>query len=248
MDIREILRRLREKHSDRRIARDMNINRRTVQRYREWAIAENLLTGDLPDRQTLASKLPGEQIPPQNVSSAEAYQEKIEQWLAENVDVSAMHLRMREQGYSGSYSSVLRLARRLDPKKTEAVGRSECQPGEEAQIDFGYVGLMLDGDPNNPGAGEMVILFIDSLKCTVGSLIFKGVFKNHIDFALLWVKFLIKSYHFVSLWIHRRVTCLKAGYSHQNLADFRLSVGQKFQKLVFEISQPRDISLVFLFY
>lgn len=89
MDIREILRRLREKHSDRRIAKDLNINRRTVQRYRAWAIAENLLIGELPDYQTLAAKLPGEQIPPQNVSSTEAYREKIEQWLDEKVDVSA---------------------------------------------------------------------------------------------------------------------------------------------------------------
>lgn len=146
MDIREILRRLRANHSDRRIAKDLNLNRRTVQRYRAWAIAENLLTGELPDHQTLAAKLPAEQIPPQNISSAEAYREKIEQWLDEKVDVSAMHQRMREQGYSGSYSSVLRLARRLDPKTPEAVTRIECQPGEEAQVDFGYVGLMLDAE------------------------------------------------------------------------------------------------------
>ncbi len=46
MDIREILRRLRENHSDRRIARDLNINRRTVQHYRAWALAENLLSGE----------------------------------------------------------------------------------------------------------------------------------------------------------------------------------------------------------
>ena len=159
MDIREILRRLRENHSDRRIAKDLNINRRTVQRYRAWAIAENLLTGELPDHQTLAAKLPAEQVPPQNVSSAETYREKIEQWLDERVDVSAMHLRMREQGYSGSYSSVLRLVRRLDPKTLEAVGRVECQPGEEAQVDFGYVGLMLDaeGKPRKTWSFVMVL-------------------------------------------------------------------------------------------
>jgi hypothetical protein len=98
MDIREVLRRLREKHSDRRIAKDQNINRRTVQRYRAWALAENLLAGDSPDHQTLAVKLPAEQIPPQNVSSAEAYREQIKQsrsaalrglWLDGKVKVSA---------------------------------------------------------------------------------------------------------------------------------------------------------------
>lgn len=146
MDIREILRRLREKHSDRRIAKEMKIHRRTVQRYREWAQAENLLRGEMPDHQTLMAKLPGEQTPPQNVSSAEAYRAQIEQWQKEKVKVSAMHQRLRERGYSGSYASVLRLVRQIEPKTAEAVVRVECEPGEEAQVDFGYVGQMLDGE------------------------------------------------------------------------------------------------------
>jgi transposase len=146
MDIREILRRLREKHSDRRIARDLNLNRRTVERYHAWAAAENLLTGDLPDHQTLLARLPAEQVPPQNVSNAEPYRAQIEQWCKEHVKVSAMYQRMRENGYDGSYSSILRLVRQIDPKTPEAVVRVECQPGEEVQVDFGYVGWMLDAD------------------------------------------------------------------------------------------------------
>jgi len=148
MDIREILRRLREQHSDRRIAKDLNINRRTVQRYRDWAIAEKLLTGELPDHQTLMARLPAEQTPPQNSSSVEPYRANVEQWLKEHVRVSAIHERLKERGYGGSYASVLRLARQIDPKTQEAVTRVECQPGEEAQVDFGYVGLMLDADGN----------------------------------------------------------------------------------------------------
>ncbi len=146
MDIREILRRLREQHSDRRIAKDLNINRRTVQRYRDWAIAEKLLTGELPDHETLLARLPAEQIPPQNASSVEPYRAAVEQWLKEHVRVSAIHERLKERGYGGSYASVLRLARQIDPKTQEAVTRVECQPGEEAQVDFGYVGMMLDAE------------------------------------------------------------------------------------------------------
>jgi transposase len=148
MDIREILRRLRENHSDRRIAKDLNLNRRTVKRYHDWALAESLLSGELPDHETLATKLPPEQVPPQNVSSAEAYRAQIKKWLDEKVRVSAMYQRMQENGYTGSYSSVLRLARQMTPKTPEAVTRVESQPGEEAQIDFGYVGLMLDAEGN----------------------------------------------------------------------------------------------------
>jgi transposase len=146
MDIREILRRLREKHSDREIAKDLKINRRTVQRYHAWAIAENLLTGELPDHETLLARLPAEQTPPQNTSSAEGYRKDIEQWLEQKVRVSAIHERLKERGYRGSYASVLRLARQIDPKTPEAVMRVEREPGEEAQVDFGYVGLMSDID------------------------------------------------------------------------------------------------------
>lgn len=146
MDIREILRRLREQHSDRRIAKDLNINRRTVQRYRAWAIAENLFNGPLPDHETLSARLPTEQKPPQNSSGVEPYRGNVEQWIKEHVRVSAIYERLKERGYSGSYASVLRLARQIDPKTPEAVVRVECQPGEEAQVDFGYVGMMLDAE------------------------------------------------------------------------------------------------------
>jgi transposase len=148
MDTREILRRLREKHSDRQIAREMKINRRTVQRYHEWAKAEGLLSGELPDHEQLASRLWVEETPAQNQSSAEGYRLEIEAWLKQKVRVSAIYARMKERGYGGSYSSVLRLARRIDPKTAEAVVRVETEPGEELQVDFGYAGLMRDAEGN----------------------------------------------------------------------------------------------------
>jgi response regulator of citrate/malate metabolism len=48
MNIREILHSLRENHSDRCIAKALTLNRGTLQRYRAWALTENLLTGELP--------------------------------------------------------------------------------------------------------------------------------------------------------------------------------------------------------
>jgi transposase len=54
---------------------------------------------------------------------------------------------------------VLRLARQIVPKPVEAFTRKECQPGEEAEIDFGYVGMMLDaeGDLRKTWAFVMVL-------------------------------------------------------------------------------------------
>jgi transposase len=42
-----------------------------------------------------------------------------------------------EHGFAGSYQSVQRFVRRLKEREPERVWRIECQPGEEAQVDFG---------------------------------------------------------------------------------------------------------------
>ncbi len=149
MDIREIVRRLRAEQSERQIAKEMKINRRTVKEYRVWAEAEGLMTAEeLPDHKELAARVPVEKSPPQNQSSAEAYRKEIEDWLKQKVRVSAIHIRLQERGYQGSYSAVLRLARKIDPKLAEAVVRIETEPGEEGQVDFGYVGHMRDAEGN----------------------------------------------------------------------------------------------------
>jgi transposase len=147
MEIREMIRHIREERSDRQIGKDLGVDRRTVKRYRQWAQEQGLLQGDLPDHQSLLRLLDEtlpEKMPPQNSSKAEPYRARIEKLLKEKVKVTAIYDRLREQGYSGSYASVLRLARQIDPKPVETYTRKECEPGEEAEIDFGYVGKMRD--------------------------------------------------------------------------------------------------------
>jgi transposase len=60
------------------------------------------------------------------------------------VEMAAIHQRLKERGYGGSYSSVRRYVRRLEPATPEVTVRVETRPGEEAQVDFGYAGRMLD--------------------------------------------------------------------------------------------------------
>lgn len=148
MDIREILVHMRAQSSDRQVARDTGHNRRTIRRYREWAESEGLLEGELPALEELQKRLKAslpERTPPQNQSSVETYQELVEKWDKANVEVAAMHQRLRERGYTGSYAAVWRFVRRLkgnnDPEVTVRV---ETKPGEEAQVDFGYAGMMID--------------------------------------------------------------------------------------------------------
>ena len=152
MEIRELIRHIREGRSDRQIAKDLEIDRRTVKRYREWGKEQGYLEGELPNHESLLKALDytmPEKIPPQNSSRADPFRARIEELLKEKVKVTAIYDRLKDQGYAGSYMSVLRLARKIEPKEVETFTRKECQPGEEAEIDFGYVGMMRDGEGNS---------------------------------------------------------------------------------------------------
>jgi len=153
MEIQEVLRRLRAGESDRAIHRALRIHRETVKKYRVWAAEQGLLTGELPSvaelHQILAATLPSS-APPQNVSSVEPYRELVVRLRSEGVEVAAIHARLQERGYGGSYAAVWRFVRQLEPLTPEATVRVERRPGEEAQVDFGYAGMMRD-----PYSGQM---------------------------------------------------------------------------------------------
>ena len=147
MDIREIIRRVRMGQSNAAIHRDMRVDRRTVKKYREWAEQQGLLEGELPDLGTLhrllEETLPTP-MPPQNVSSVEPYRETVEKLRDRDVEIAAIHQRLEECGFEGSYMAVWRFVRKLEPHIPEATVRVEVEPGTEAQVDFGSAGKMRD--------------------------------------------------------------------------------------------------------
>jgi len=142
-----MLRQLRLDQTDRAIARAMGINRKTVGRYRVWAANQDLLSGPLPplsELQRLLGKTLNNALPPQNESSVEPFRELVLKLRRQGVEIAAIHQRLRERGYTGSYSAVRRFVSRIQKAQPETVVRVETKPGEEAQVDFGYAGLMLD--------------------------------------------------------------------------------------------------------
>jgi transposase len=62
-----------------------------------------------------------------------------------------------DHGYRGSYASVHRFVRSLEPPAPDVTIRIERQPGEEAQVDFGYAGLMLDAQGQRHRAWAFVM-------------------------------------------------------------------------------------------
>jgi transposase len=147
MDIRELILNLRAYRSDRAVARAQQVHRKTVKQYRQWAAQEGLLEGALPslsELEALVGATLREKPPPQNQSSVEPYRALVSQLRKEGVEMKAILQRLQERGYAGSYSSVRRMVHTLERRQPEVVVRVECKPGEEAQADFGYAGLLWD--------------------------------------------------------------------------------------------------------
>jgi transposase len=153
MDIREMLRLLRQGESNRAIAVALDIDRKTVGRYRTWATEQGLLAGALPslgDLHGLLEETLNGSPPPQNTSSVEPYRAVVAKLHTQGVEIAAIYERLKERDYSGSYSSVYRFVRKLEPLTPEVTVRVETEPGEEGQVDFGYAGYMID-----PETGEL---------------------------------------------------------------------------------------------
>jgi transposase len=125
----------------------MHISRGTVRKYHELAQEKHYLekASELPSESELVEMLgPGVQAPRQ-VSTLEPYREKMQEWLKQGVEMTAMWLRLQENyGYKGGYSSIRRFVHRLDPVEPEVFIRVQSEPGEDMQVDFGTVGQLYD--------------------------------------------------------------------------------------------------------
>src|SRR5690242_9733695 len=141
MDIRNLLRHLQAETNISAIQRATGLNRRTILRYRDWAATHDLLEQPLPSlealQQLLAATLPAP-VPPQTISSVEPYRALVEQLYADGVEGTAILQRLKERGYTGTQSSIYRFLRQFDPHRHLPPVRVERDPGEEAQVDFGY--------------------------------------------------------------------------------------------------------------
>jgi len=145
--IQDIVRRIQQGDSERRIAKDMQISRGTVHKYHEIAKEKGYLekTDTQPSESELMEALgPGVQ-PPRQTSMVEPYREKIQDWVKQGVEMTAIWLRLQENfGYKGGYSSIRRFVHQLEPAEPEAFVRVHTEPGEDMQVDFGSVGQLYD--------------------------------------------------------------------------------------------------------
>ncbi len=174
-EIIDIVFRLRKRQSQRTIAVALGLHRATVRRYNEIAEGNGFLDlgKPLPETAELLVAMGGPVPPPRPESTVEPYADLVKPWLTDGVERRAIHRLLIEQhGYTGSYSAVRRFAAAFRPTTLEACVRMETAAGEEAQIDFGTVGRLLD-----PKTGVLRVAY-----CFVMTLCFSR--HQYVEFVL----------------------------------------------------------------
>ncbi|MCP4406595.1 MAG: IS21 family transposase [Gammaproteobacteria bacterium] len=150
--VQELVRLHRKGTRVREISRLLRISPNTERRWRYKLAAAGLLDGKvehLPGIEELDRVLP-QQKPRQQLSSLRSYEHRIRGLREQGASPKAIHdrLRLDEPGFAGSYWAVWRLCSRLnksEPPKAEDVAIPvETDPGDVAQVDFGYAGMMVD--------------------------------------------------------------------------------------------------------
>jgi transposase len=154
IDIKEVLRRWSARQSLHRIARETGVDRKTVRRYVHAAQSCSLPQGRELTEDEIHEVAQRVQSRPVVDASAEwqsvaAHQKRIEEWLTSKrpLRLTKVHtLLHREHGLEVSYDTLRRFAmQQLGWRQRASTVRiDDPPPGQEAQIDFGKMGPMLD--------------------------------------------------------------------------------------------------------
>ncbi len=157
IDVKEVLRRWSAGQSDRRIGREAGIDRKTVARYTDAASRLGLardreLTDDEVHGVAQCVQSRPVAAPSDEWNDVMQHRERIERWLAGAAETRPLRLTkvhtllVRDHGLRASYDTLRRFAAQQLGwrKKTETVRVDDPPAGQEAQIDFGEMGRLVD--------------------------------------------------------------------------------------------------------
>jgi transposase len=159
IDVKEVLRRWSSGQGDRKIGREAGADRKTVGRYTAAATRLGLERGrELTDEEVhqVAQCVQARPLaaPSEEWSEIAQHRDRIDRWLAGDRDTRPLRLTkvhtllVRDHGLGASYDTLWRWARQELSwrEKPSTVRVDDPPPGQEAQIDFGRMGLMLDAE------------------------------------------------------------------------------------------------------
>jgi len=155
--------------SQRRIARELGIDRETVARYVNLPVSGPKPATNAPpgsDGSKPAKAPTGSDGQDQQKSGPESqcepFRKIIEDKVEDGLSCQRIYQDLRDEyGFEGSYYSVRRFVKRLADNKLMPFRRMECMPGEQAQVDFGTAAPIVrpDGKRKRPHVFRIVLSF-----------------------------------------------------------------------------------------
>lgn len=154
IDVKELLRRWSAEQSNRQIATDTGADRGTVARYVEVAKELGLEAGhEFTDEEVheIAQRVQARRVPDPSAewNAVAQHRERIKEWLERKRPLKLTKVRtllVRDYGLEASYDTLRRYAmQELGWRKRKSTVRLDDPPaGQEAQVDFGKMGMMTD--------------------------------------------------------------------------------------------------------
>lgn len=141
--------------SERRIARELGLHRETVKRYCACSKCTTPQTGKKG---------------PQSV--CEPHRDWVNKWHKAGLSIERIYRDLQqEHGFEGSYHSVYRLVKTLDIDEGQRVFRMECDPGQEAQIDYGTLYLPIGSQGRRKKVHVLLVTLSHSRKSYVEAVL-----------------------------------------------------------------------------
>lgn len=170
----------------REVSRLLGMSPKTEMKYRKALLAAGLLTGPVDAVPTLeilkAAVLAKHPIPATRpvTTSLEAWVERIrsELFSAKPPGLKALweKLRREEAGFGATYSALRRLAQRLRRERgvqpEDVVIRVDTEPGQVAQVDFGYAGRFFDPETGKVRKAWVFVMVLGHSRHMFAKLVF----------------------------------------------------------------------------
>ena len=166
------------------VARTLRMSPNTERRYREALRLACLLEGDpedLPElgelREAVLAELPPKKVP-QQISSVDRWLDQIHKMAARGAYPKAIYdkLRLDSPEFEGTLSAVKRAWKQW--KKVRGVQAEdvaipvETRPGEIGQVDFGYVGMLVDPAVGKPRRAWVFVMVLSHSRHMFAKIVF----------------------------------------------------------------------------
>jgi transposase len=146
LDIRVVIHRLREGHSDRSIGRETGIDRSVIKKIRTLSVLHQWLDTSLPmptDEEIYKFWKPTTKA--QKPHPLDLHRDHLEQWRKEGHSAVVMYQLLQDQ-CSCDPQVIRRYLNKNFPKQVDPVMVRHTIPGQDLDIDFGYLGKFLDDE------------------------------------------------------------------------------------------------------